>query len=106
MGSLKKSLLASLAVQLALPILYFVASSLPPESGQSAVILFFPFVVGLQLGPMLLRPLVGLSSPDTLMKIAMVSALVGNFVVYAAIFHLWFTLRSRFNTSKGLPALA
>lgn len=106
MGSLKKSFLVSLAVQFALPLIYFAISSLPPESGQSATILLFPFAVGVQLGPMLLRPLVSLFSPDILMKIAAVSAFAGNFVVYAVIFHVWFTLRRRFSTSNRVPTMA
>ena len=105
MGLLKKSLLASVAVQLTLPIIYLAISSLPLEYGQSAVVLFFPFIVGFQLGPMLMRPLVGALSPEMLLNIALVSSFVGNFIVYAAVFYLWFTLRDRFYTSKSLPAM-
>lgn len=102
MKLLKKSLLASLAVQLVLPVIYLGASCLPARAEQNAVVLLFPFVAGIQLGPMLLRPLAGLFAPDVSLKLAMISAFVGNFIVYAMTFHGWFLLRDRLREQRAV----
>ena len=104
MKDLKKAAIASFRVQIALAVVGLLLSLLPVQLGQNGVIALFPFVLGVQLGPMLLRPLVTVLSPDFCLKLAMVSAWVSNFVVYATIFYLWLTLRKKFSTP--LPAIA
>ena len=106
MGSLKKSVFASFIVQGALLIIGLVSYLLPLEYSQSMVFLLFPFVAGIPLGPMLMRPLVGTMSPDVQLQLAMMSAIVGNFLVYAVVFHLWFAIRDKFYGRNNLPALA
>ncbi|MBS1810973.1 MAG: hypothetical protein JST84_22610 [Acidobacteria bacterium] len=102
MKMLNCSLLASFAVQLALPVIYLGATCLPAGSEQSVVFLLFPFVAGIPLGPMLLRPLAGFFSPEISLHLAIVSAFVGNFIVYAMIFQGWFFLRSKMYTRQKL----
>lgn len=98
MKNLKKAAIASFGVQAALMLVGLILSSLPPQLGQSGVIALFPFVLGLELGPMMMRPLAGAMSPDVAINLAMASALVSNFIVYATIFYLWFTLRNKLST--------
>lgn len=104
MKDLKKASLAGLGVQIALALMGIILSLLPSQFGQSGVIALFPFVLGIQLGPMLLRPLAGMMSPDFGLKLAMASALVSNFIVYTALFYLWFAMRKKISTPT--PALA
>ena len=104
MKNLKKAAIASFGVQSALSMVGLILYSLPPQLGQSGVIALFPFVLGVELGPMIMRPLVGAMSPDLQMNLAMASALVSNFIVYATIFYLWFTLRNKI--SNPAPVMA
>lgn len=99
---MKKAAIASFGVQAALALVGLILYSLPPQLEQSGVIALFPFVLGVELGPMLLRPLVGTMPPDVQLNLAMASALMGNFIVYATIFYVWFSLRKKSST----PSLA
>ncbi|MFN7926821.1 MAG: hypothetical protein U0Y68_02555 [Blastocatellia bacterium] len=96
----KKSLLASLAVQLAFPLAYLSASCLPAGAAQNVVVLLFPFVAGIPLGPLLLRPFTGMFARDVVLNLAMISALVGNFMVYAIVFQGWFLLRNKLRVGQ------
>ncbi len=106
MGSGKKSVFASFAVQGAMLVIWQGSYLLPLEFAQSTVFLIFPFVMGIAVGPMLMRPLVGTMSPEAQLDVAMVSSFVSNFIVYAVIFYLWFTIRAKVYGRKHLPALA
>ena len=103
MEAFKKSLLASFAVQSALLLIGLVSYLLPLAYGQSTVLLLAPFIIGIPLGPMLLRPLLEGLSPEAVLAIAPVVMLVTNFLVYTALFYLWFTMRNKFYVSK--PAM-
>jgi hypothetical protein len=105
MKALKKSVIASFAVQGAMLVIWQGSYWLPPEFAQSAVFLIFPFVMGIAVGPMLMRPLVGTMSPEVQLDLAIVASLVSNFIVYAAIFYMWFTIRTKVYR-KNLPAMA
>lgn len=105
MEAFKKSLLASFAVQSALLIIGLVSYLLPLAYGQSTILLLAPFILGISLGPILLRPLLGGLSPETSLAIAPVVMLVTNFMVYTALFYLWFALRNKFYAGKRLPAM-
>ncbi len=106
MGSLKKSATVSFAVQGALLTIGLMSYWLPPETAQGAVFLLFPFAAGIELGPMLMRPLVSTMSPDLQLQSAVMSALVGNFLVYGIVFYLWFAIRGKFYGRDNLPELA
>lgn len=106
MGSCKKSVFASFAVQGATLVIWQGSHLLPLEFAQSTVFLIFPFVMGIAVGPMLMRPLVGTMSPEAQLDLAMVSSFVSNFIVYAVIFYLWFRIRAKVYRRKHLPALA
>lgn len=103
MKFLKKSLLASFTVQLAFPSVYLLTSCYPAGAEQSAVVLLFPFVAGIPLGPLLLRPFAELFSPDVALNLAMISAFVGNFLVYAIGFQAWFLLRDKLRERQPQP---
>jgi hypothetical protein len=105
METLKKAVIASFGVQCALASIGLLLYLLPSQYGQNGVLVIFPFVLGVQLGPMLLRPLVGVLSPDVQMNLAIISSLVGNFIVYAVLFYAWFAFRKQFSTNKHLPSL-
>ena len=105
MGSGKKSVFASLVVQSAMLVIWQGSYLLPPEFAQSTVFLIFPFVMGIAFGPMLMRPLVGTISPEVQLDLAMVSSFVSNFIVYAVVFYLWFTIRDKVYRRKNLPAM-
>ena len=45
-------------------------------------------------------------SPDVQLQLAMMSAIVGNFLAYTAVFYLWFTIRDKFYGRTNLPTLA
>ncbi len=105
MKNLKKAAIASFGVQSALALIGLILYSLPSQLGQSGVIALFPFVLGVELGPMIMRPLVGELPPDLLLNLAMASSLISNFIVYATLFFAWFALRDQFSASKKLPAL-
>lgn len=104
MKDLKKAALAGFGVQVALAVVGLILYLLPSQLGQSGIVALFPFVLGLELGPMLLRPLAGALSPDFAINLAMGAALVSNFMVYTTLFYLWFMLRRK--TSKPKPAMA
>lgn len=104
MKLLKKSLFASFVVQII--IFGIVAVSTYTGTEQSGVLLLFPFIAGVQIGPLLMQPLIDTMSPDVLLNVAMAAAVVSNFLVYAAIFYGWFMLRDKFSASKNLPSLA
>ena len=106
MESFKKSVFASFAVQGAMTLIWQGSYLLPLEFAQSTVFLIFPFVMGIAFGPMLMRPLVGTMSPEAQLDLAIVSSLVSNFIVYAVVFYLWFTIRDKFYGRKNQPALA
>ena len=71
MKLLKKAFFASFVVQIIL--LSVVVSSAWLGAEQSAWLLLFPFVAGVPVGPLLLRPLIGIASPDVLMNVAMLA---------------------------------
>ncbi|HEX4948121.1 MAG TPA: hypothetical protein VFZ34_15725 [Blastocatellia bacterium] len=104
MKNLKKAMIASLGVQCALATSGLFLSWLPAQMGQGSVIALFPFVLGVPLGPMMLRPLVGAVAPDQALNLALVSALVSNFIVYIAIFYTWLTLRQKVSTLAHVSA--
>jgi hypothetical protein len=106
MGSCKKSVFASFAVQGAMLAIWQGSYMIPPEFAQSTVFLIFPFVMGIAVGPMLLRPLVGTMSPDVQLDLAIASSFMSNFIVYAAVFYLWFTIRAKVYGRKNQPAMA
>ena len=105
MGPFKKSVFASFVVQGALLTIGHVSYWLPPEAAQSTVFLLFPFAAGIELGPQLMRPLVGAMSPQTRLKLALGSAIVSNFITYATVFYLWFTIRDKFYGRANLLTL-
>jgi len=104
MEVLKKSLGASFMVQMILVGILLGSSLLGAE--QSAWVLLFPFVAGVPIGPLLLRPLLGTMPPDLLMNVGMAAAMVSNFVVYSTIFYGWFMVRDKFSAGKNLPTVA
>ena len=105
MGIFKKSVFASFAVQGATLVIWQGSYLLPLEFAQSTVLLIFPFVMGIAVGPMLMRPLVGTMSPEAQLDLAMVLSFVSNFIVYAVVFYLWFTIRDKFYKRHSHPAM-
>jgi hypothetical protein len=104
MQLLKKSLCASFVVQVI--VLSIVIGSTLMGTEQSAVLMLFPFVAGVQIGPLLLPTTLGSLSPAVMLKLAIAAAVVSNFMVYATIFYAWFRVRAKFSMSKHLPATA
>jgi hypothetical protein len=104
MQLLKKSLFASFVVQSVL--LGIVVGSSLMGTEQNAFLWIFPFVAGVQIGPLLMQLFLGMLSPPVMLKLAIAAAVVSNFTVYAALFYTWFTLREQLSTRKHQPVTA
>ena len=99
MSLLKKSVLASGAIQAALVLSGLILYCLPHQAGQNFVWLLFPFVVGFPLTPGSL--LSGLSFTQAFpLMIALM--LLTNFTVYTAIFYTGLTIRNKFMSTHGI----
>lgn len=93
MSLLKKSVLASVGIQIALVLSGLILYCLPHQAGQNFMWMLFPFVVGLPLTPGAL--LSGLSVAQAF-PLIIALMLLTNFTVYTAIFFTGLTIRNKF----------